>query len=93
MRIEFTDRAIEQLDNFITYYYQVSQQVGASFELALNEAEAALLRFYKSEVKYDGVRTYRVKQFHVRLHYRVDESLDIITVDGVFDERSMGRID
>lgn len=92
MQVEFSERAFRQLETFGAYYHGISPEVGYSFEDALEYALTSLAQFHKTEIKYDSIRTYRVRPFHVRLHYRADEALSLITIDGVFDERGLGSI-
>lgn len=88
IRIEVTPQARVEILDAIKYYDEIDHALGISFEKDIREAFDALGTFWKFEIKYKDIRTYRLNRFPYRLHYRVLESENTLQIAACYHERS-----
>jgi len=70
MRVKISTRAELDIQEIAVHYSAISLRVVEGFEADLKNAVLSLTRFWKYEYKYGLVRTYQLKSFPYKLHYK-----------------------
>lgn len=82
MRIEFSIKALQDIEEILEYYDSLNATLPTKFLDRIEEAKGKIVTAEKGfEIKYKNVRTLLLKQFPYHLHYVLkDEKIIIIAI-------------
>ena len=84
--IVFSPKALNDMEDAVDYYNQVSLGLGNRFLTDFNVIYKAIdLNPFFASVKYDDVRCAGLKRFPFSVHYSVNKSNKVITIAAVFN--------
>jgi plasmid stabilization system protein ParE len=89
MRVEFSPLARLEILEAEYHYASISPKLASDFLDQVIAGTDSLSVFYKYEIKYRNVRTYRLHRFPYKFHYVVYEEQSLIRVISVLHERSI----